>query len=208
MWGGGGVDTLFNLGHIPMHSTVPSSSRLPFGGLSRFPGAHAFGGLSSFLRDAIADEDSRILSDGMQALALQAESAVAGLRISRRRDHAAPLLMDLLTGLREHRGMVANLGLAWRELYEYGAYLQALNGLHVLIGQWLLHADPRDDEVGVTAEEVARIAWRTLGEGVLLVDMYEQWLEREDLDDGDAGPAQGEDPQDELSLTWWQRLRR
>ena len=40
--------------------------------------------------------------------------------------------MDLLTELREHRAMVVNL--AWRGLYEYAAYLHALNNFRVLIG--------------------------------------------------------------------------
>jgi hypothetical protein len=76
----------------------------------------------------------------------------------------------------------------------------------VLIGQWLLHIDPWDDEVAVTPDEFALVSWRTLGEGMLLIDMYEQWLERE----GEAGTDLGElrEPQVERVLQWWQRLRR
>jgi hypothetical protein len=186
--------------------TVPASSRFPLRGMSNLPSANTFGELSNFLRNAIADEDSRIFSENMQALALQAEGVVAALRLSRHRDQAGPILMDMLTVLRDHRSMVVNLGLAWRGLYEYAGYLQALNNFRVLIGQWLLHIDPWDDEVRVTAEEFALVSWRTLGEGMLLIDMYEQWLERE----GESGSGLGElpQPQVERALQWWQKLRR
>jgi hypothetical protein len=164
-------------------------------------------GASNFLRTALADEDSRILSEEMQQLALQAEAVTAGLRLDRRRPHAAPLLMDLLTVLREHRSVVVNLGLAWRGLYEYAGYLQALNNFRVLIGQWLLDVDPWDDELHVSPEEFAMLAWRTLGEGMLLVDMHEQWLEREEQP-GTSDFGALTEPQKQQALQWWQRLRR
>jgi hypothetical protein len=193
-----------------MYSTVPSSSRLLPGAFSQLQSVHTFGDLSNFLRNGIADEDSRILSDSMQQLALHAEGVVAGLRMSRHRSHAAPVLMDMLTVLRDHRGTVANLGLAWRGLYEFDAYLHALDGLRVLIGQWLLCFDRRNDEVTVTAEEFALMSWRTLGEGMLLVDMYEQWLERGGFDGAEQVSDLGKlpEPQAERGRQWWQKLRR
>ena len=192
-----------------MHSTVPSSSRLLPGACSQLPSAHTFGELSNFLRNGIADEDSRILSDSMQQLALHAEGVVAGLRMSRHRSHAAPILMDMLTVLRDHRGTVANLGFAWRGLYEFAAYLHALDGFRVLIGQWLLCFDRRNDEVAVTPEEFALMSWRTLGEGMLLVDMYEQWLEREGLAAAEASDlGQLSELPGDRGRQWWHKLRR
>lgn len=183
-----------------MSTTIPSQLPGP-----QFPSL-PFGELSNILRTALADEDSRLLSEGMQQLALQAESVAAGLRLDRRRDHAAPLLMDMLTVLRDHRALVVNLDLRWRGLYEYAGYLQALNNFRVLIGQWLLDVTPWGDELQVTPEEFALVTWRTLGEGMLLVDMYEQWLEREDPGASDFGAAT--EPQRERALQWWTRLRR
>jgi hypothetical protein len=182
--------------------TVPSTSRLP-------PHLHSlpFGELSNFLRGALADEDTRIVSEGMQQLALQAESVAAGLRLDRRRDAAAPLLMDMLTVLRDHRSMIVNLDLRWRGLYEYAAYLQALNNFRVLVGQWLLDVDPWGGELQVTSEEFAMVAWRTLGEGMLLVDMYEEWLEREEMPGASDFDAPTE-PQKERAQQWWNRLKR
>ena len=182
-------------------NTIPASSQQP----ANFPSV-PFGGLSNFLRSQLADEDSGILSEGMQQLALQAEGVAAGLRLGRQREMAAPLLMDMLTGLREHRTLVVNLSLSWRGLYEYAGYLQALNNFRVLIGQWLLDVDPWGGELRVTADEFALVAWRTLGEGMLLIDMYEQWLEREEgIGSSDFAPAE---PQGERALQWWQKLRR
>ena len=82
--------------------------------------------------------------------------------------------MDMLTVLREHRNLVVNLGLTWRGLYEYAGYLQALNNFRVLIGQWLLDVGHGSDKLTVSAEDFALVAWRTLGEGMLLIDMYER----------------------------------
>jgi hypothetical protein len=184
-------------------NTVPPTSRMPFGRITNLPSANTFGEFSNFLRTAIADEDSRLFSESMQEVALHAEAVVASLRLNRHRDAIGPVLMDMLTMLRDHRAFVANLGLAWRGLYEYAAYLQALNNFRVLIGQWLLQSSPWDDELEVTAEEFALVAWRTMGEGTLLIDMYEQWFEREEHESGAGTP---EEPQ--RGRQWWHRLRR
>lgn len=188
-----------------MYSTVPSSSRLFSGPAPACRGDQSFGEISNFLRSALADEDSRLFSDSIGEVAMHAESVVAGLRANRQRDAVAPLLMDMLTVLREHRSLVANLGLAWRGLYEYAAYLQSLNSFRVLIGEWLLRSRPRDDELEVSAEDFALVAWRTMGDGMLLVDMYEQWREREE---GASVPGESGEPQADRARQWWQRLRR
>jgi hypothetical protein len=190
-------------------NTVPSDSRLQIDRATHLPSANTFGQLSDFLREAMADEDSRIFSESMGQLALHSEGVVAGLRLDRRRDHAAPLLMDMLTVLREHRSMVVNLGLPWRGLYEYAGYLQALNNFRVLIGQWLLHVNPWDERLNVTAEDFGLVAWRTMGEGMLLIDMYEQCLRGEDQDTHERSDlASLQEPQIERARQWWQKLRR
>lgn len=194
-----GYSTALSL--FPME-TRPSSQLPSYG--SQVPSL-SFGPLSNFLRSALADEDSRQFSDGMQQLAQRAEAVVAGLRLSRDRVLTGPLLMDMLTELRDHRAMVAGLGLGWRGLYEYSAYLQALTHFRVLIGQWLLDVDPWGGDLRVTADEFALVAWRTLGEGTLLVDMYDQWLDREECpgaSDFGVSTVPQRPPQ------WWHKLRR
>src|SRR6478752_4788205 len=107
------------------------NSRLPLDPHTNLPSIHSFGELSQFLRSAIADEDSRQFSDGLAQLAVHVEAIVAGLRLSADRAIVAPQLMDLMTVLRDHRALVVNLPLAWRGLYEYASYLQALNNFRV-----------------------------------------------------------------------------
>jgi hypothetical protein len=191
-----------------MPTPDPSTLRLPIDRLTNLPSINTFGELSDFLRTAIADEESLLFSESMGQLARQAEVVVAGLRVSRHADVASELLMDMLTVLREHRTLVVNLGLGWRGLYEYAAYLQALNNFRVLIGQWLLRAAPWEDLVDVSAEDFELVAWRTMGEGMLLVDMYEQWLQRGPAcgPGSDLGPLRA--TQVARVLQWWHRLRR
>jgi hypothetical protein len=184
------------------------TSRLPVDRLTNLPSINTFGDLSNFLRHAVADEDSRIFSESMGELAVQAEGVIAQLRRTRQREQVAPCLMDMLTVLREHRTLVVNLGLTWRALYEYAAYLQALNNFRVLIGQWLLQVEPWGDELVVTGEEFALVAWRTLGEGMLLIDMYEQWLQQEESEPERSALASLEAPHVERVLQWWQKLKR
>jgi len=177
----------------------PSSHRLG----SQFGSIHTFGELSNFLRGAIADEDGRQFSEQLGRLAAQADVVVAALARSRERAQVAPALMDLMTVLREHRAMVLDLGLAWRSLYEHAGYLQSLTSFRSLIGEWLLPAAPWEREIAVTAEDFRQLAWRTLGDGMLLLDMHEQWQRHE----GDSEPAVRE-PQRERLRQWWQKLRR
>ncbi|MBI2769874.1 MAG: hypothetical protein HYX47_09640 [Burkholderiales bacterium] len=186
---------------------MSSNSRLQIDPSTHLPSINTFGGLSHFLRGAVADEESRQFSDGMSQLASHVEAIIASLRLNRHRTTVAPLLVDFLTVLRGHRHVVVALGLPWRGLYEYAAYLQALNNFRVLIGQWLLDGGPRSVDLLLTAEDFELVAWRTLGEGMLLIDMYEQWMAREPQPPEHSGLAALEQPQVERALNWWKKLR-
>src|SRR3954468_11024296 len=170
-----------------MASSPYPNSRLRRNPNTNLPSINTFGDLSNFLRGAVADEDSRVLSESMAELSVHVEAIIAALRVNRVRTTIAPMLVDLLTVLRGHRNLVVNLGLPWRGLYEYAAYLQALNNCRVLIGQWLLDGGPRSVDLLVTAEDFELVAWRTLGEGMLLIDMYEQWNTSEQKDASTLG---------------------
>ncbi|HSH92282.1 MAG TPA: hypothetical protein VK996_20015 [Ramlibacter sp.] len=185
---------------------MPHSSRLPIDPSTNLPSINSFGELSNFLRSSVADEDSRLLSESMSQLSVHVEAIIAGLRLNKVRTAIAPMLVDLLTVLRGHRMLVVNLGLPWRGLYEYAAYLQALNNFRVLIGQWLLDGGPRSAELLLTAEDFELVAWRTLGEGMLLIDMYEQWTSGEQHDAASELAALKE-PQVERAVQWWKKLR-
>jgi len=181
-------------------------SRLPVDPSTQLPTVHSFGELSSFLRSSVADEDCRQLSEGMGRLSAQVEFIIEALRVSRARDSVAPLLVDFLTTLRAHRAAVVNLGLAWRGLYEYAAYLQALNNFRVLVGQWLLDGASQGAELSLNAEDFELVAWRTLGDGMLMIDMYEQWISSEQ--DGASTLGALSQPQIQRVVHWWKKFRR
>jgi hypothetical protein len=189
---------------------MSAASRLPLDPSTNFPSVNSFGELSHFLRGANADEDSRQLSESMAQLATHIEAIVASLRLARTRTVVAPMLVDLMTVLRGHRNFVVNLALPWRGLYEYAGYLQALNNFRVLIGQWLLDGGPRSAELMLSAEDFELVGWRTLGEGMLLIDMYEQWTSSGRPGGSEPqGPEPGslEEPQVQRAMQWWKKLR-
>ena len=188
----------------------PQNSRLPIDPATQLPSVQSFGELSHFLRSAMADEESLQLADGMGNMAAGIEAVLA--RLKREPDPVvlAPALIDLMTVLREHRSLVIALSPAWRGLYEYASYLAALNNFRVLIGQWLLPARTQGADSGATErpiglEDFELIAWRLLGEGMLLIDMYEQLCRREAIDSSVAALDQA---QVQKARHWWERLRR
>jgi len=183
---------------------MSTNSRLRLNPSTNLPNIHSFGELGNFLRRSVADEDSRLMSESMSQVSVHVEAIIAALRLNRKRAIAAPMLVDMLTVLRGHRKLVVSLGLQWRGLYEYAAYLQALNNFRVLIGQWLLDGGPGSTELQLCAEDFELVAWRTLGEGVLLIDMYEHWIasERED-----SALDALEQPRVERAVQWWKKLR-
>ncbi|MBX3652987.1 MAG: hypothetical protein KF686_02300 [Ramlibacter sp.] len=181
------------------------SSRLPIDPSTHLPSIHTFGELGEFLRGSVADEDCREVSESMGTLATHVEAIVASLRLTRVREASAPLLMDLLTVLRNHRALIIALGPAWRGLYEYASYLTTLNNFRVLIGQWLLEGDSHSETLGLSAEDFELVAWRTLGEGMLMLDMYEQLAARAVPEE--SSMAALEEPRVERALAWWKKLR-
>jgi hypothetical protein len=184
--------------------------RLPINPSTQLPSVQSFGELKHFLSAATADEESLQLADGMGGLALGIESVLS--RLQREPDPAALAtpLMDLMTILRHHRALVIALTPAWRGLYEYAAYLAALNNFRVLIGQWLLAANPQarpDDPCpqAISFDDFELVAWRTLGEGMLLIDMYEHLCGKAA---GESAPARLDASRLERARHWWEKLRR
>lgn len=182
------------------------ASRLRVDPSTNLPGITSFGELSQFLRGAVADEESRQLSESMAQLAGQIEAILALLSQGRERVRVAPSLMDLLGSLRAHRQMVVHLSPPWRKLYEYPSYLHALNNFRALLGQWLVEGGPDVPDLPLGAEDFQLVAWRALGEGILMIDMYEQRA------------AQGDEPEAssmgdlethgmQRAVQWWKRLR-
>ncbi|WP_395058293.1 hypothetical protein [Polaromonas sp.] len=186
------------------------SSRLVIDPETQLPSIQSFGELKHFLRSAMADEESLQLADGMGGLSVSIEAVLTRLKPPAGLAEASTQLIDLMTTLREHRALVIDLSPAWRGLYEYASYLAALNNLRVLIGQWLLPPDGVSQGDAATAraiglEDFELIAWRTLGEGMLLIDMHEQLRAQMPVD---SAPATLDASRLERARSWWGRLRK
>lgn len=134
----------------------------------------SFGQYSQFLRSAVADEESLQVGESLQALAVQIEALVTMLQ-PRNSDPStlALALINLVGDLRAHRALLLALGDDWHSNYEFDAHFAALNHFRILVTQWAMDAAPPRHAVPALADfDLA--AWRVLGAGSLLLDVYEQ----------------------------------
>jgi hypothetical protein len=134
----------------------------------------SFGQYSQFLRSAVADEESLQVGESLQALAVQIEAVVAMLQQRNLEPHPLSLaLINLVGDLRTHRAMLLALGADWHSNYEFDAHFSALNHFRILVTQWAMEAAPPRNGVPALADfDLA--AWRVLGAGSLLLDVYDQ----------------------------------
>ena len=108
----------------------------------------SFGDISRFLREGVADEDSRQLRDSLGALSNAIEEAVRIRRTSTDTQLIHRTATALFQGVREHQRLLPGLGSGWHTLYEFGVYQRALWELGQSVSTWK--------------------------EALLLIDMYEQ----------------------------------
>ena len=133
----------------------------------------SFNAISRFLREGLADEDSRQMRDSLGTLSQQIEDAVHARRTHREAAAIVPMVQTLARGAREHQLFLTGLGSAWHALYEFGAYQRALRELRDALEAWLRALEQRSGREGVLFDQFELLAWRTLGEALLLIDMYE-----------------------------------
>lgn len=149
-------------------SSPPKISIDPETGL---PDMRDFAEFGQALRTMTTDTDSLRLSDGMGELSKAIEGVIGALT-AQATAMIGPRLIDLLTAVRKHRQLVVGLGESWRLLYEYAAYLAALNNFRLLIGQWLVERSITGDHK-LVLDDFEMIGWRTMGEGLLMLEMHE-----------------------------------
>jgi len=130
---------------------MPESRSLP----ASLHSLQTFGAISRFLREGVADEDSREMREGVGALAQVIDETVKVRRAG-------------------------------------GAGLQAL--------------EPRSSREGGAFERLELLAWRTLGEGMLLIDMYEQGSGGMLSAVPESAPPPARSPWARLAA-WYRRLR-
>jgi hypothetical protein len=167
------------------------------------PTVRNFGELGDFLRGTSNEGDSALVSAGMTELAARVESVGHALENETDPLVVGSQLVELLTTLRMHRTLIVGLGAEWRGLYEYAAYLAALNNFRVLVSQWLTNRGATEGPA-VTLEDFRMIGWRTLGEGMIMIDMFEQWRRQVERD---STPAPLDDAQLARARHWWKKLR-
>lgn len=134
----------------------------------------SFGDISRFLREGVADEESRQLRDSLGALSSHIDEAVRARRTSTDTAVIALRVAALAQCAREHQLFLTGLGSAWHALYEFGAYQRALRQLRDSIAAWQQMLERRSSKESASFDQFELLAWRTLGEALLLVDMYEQ----------------------------------
>jgi lipoate synthase len=178
-------------------------SRFQLNAETGLPSMRDFAEFGKALRSMASDEESIKLSDGMGELSRAIETVGSALSTRQPGATIGPMLVDLLTAIRKHRQLVVGLGESWRMLYEYAAYLAALNNFRVLIGQWLVERNISGNNK-VVIDDFEMIAWRTLGEGLLMIDLHEQARSEVQAESASA-------PMEESRLArakqWWGQLR-
>ena len=133
----------------------------------------SFGDISRFLREGVADEESRQLRDSLGALSAHIDEAVRTRRTSTDTAEITRRASALARCAREHQLFLTGLGSAWHALYEFGAYQGALRELRNAIELWLQMLERRSAKESASFDQFELLAWRTLGEALLLIDMYE-----------------------------------
>ena len=152
---------------------MSSSQRISIDPATGLPDMRDFAEFGEALRTMTTDAESLRLSDGMGELSKAIEGVIGALAEQQTAATIGPRLIDLLTAVRKHRQLVVGLGESWRMLYEYAAYLAALNNFRLLIGQWLVERNMSGDRK-LVLDDFEMIGWRTMGEGLLMLEMHEQ----------------------------------
>ncbi|OJX33257.1 MAG: hypothetical protein BGO74_16340 [Burkholderiales bacterium 68-12] len=181
---------------------MPESRSLP----ASLHSLQTFGAISRFLREGVADEDSREMREGVGALAQVIDETV---KVRRARQEAGAVTAHariLVRVVREHLRFLTGLGSAWHALYEFGAYQSALQELRRAAEAWLKALEQRSSREGGAFERLELLAWRTLGEGMLLIDMYEQGSGGMLSAVPESAPPPARSPWARLAA-WYRRLR-
>ena len=147
----------------------------------------SFGDVSRFLREGVADEDSRQLRESLSVLAQQIDEAVRTRRASKDTADITHCVVTLGHTAREQQLLLTGLGSAWHTLYEFGAYQRALRDLRNAITDWRQTLERRSAQEAACFDQFELLAWRTLGEALLLVDIYEH--QSDPSDDVVEGPS-------------------
>ena len=164
------------------------------------PSPQSLGDISRFLRDGGANEESRQLRASLACW----QSAL------RRRVRTAAITRTaaaLVQAVREHQWFLTGLGSAWYALYGFAAYQRVVAELLRAAQAWQQQLEQRSRREGAAFDRAELLAWRTLGEALLLIDLYEQDGIGPSAALGATMSATRPLPAWRRALQWWQRLR-
>ena len=144
---------------------MTSTGRYPLPGWS--------GHSSRLGQDLRAEEELQQWRTSLGALAQCIENALQARRLRRDAEHITRCAVALWQGVRQHQLFLSGLDSAWHALYSFDAYQNAQQELSGAVQDWRQALEQRSPREGACFDRVERLAWRTLGEGLLLVDIYQ-----------------------------------
>lgn len=158
----------YSAGHASESFAVARNTSAP---QSNLP---SYGEYSDFLRAAVADEESLQMGESLHALSSQIEALTEAWRLPHEDvTWLAPYFLDLLDALRDHHAMVLDLNRDWDRFLEFQAHMAAVNQFRSHVTRWA-HAVRTPGAQAPLQSDFDVSAWRLLGAGALLLDVYEQ----------------------------------
>ncbi|SDM24958.1 hypothetical protein SAMN05428957_103399 [Oryzisolibacter propanilivorax] len=130
--------------------------------------------ITRFLWQDAHNPDTRALRAGLLALSAQLERTTQVRREPGAVGAITRQAMQLAQQLRQHQLLLTGMASAWHDLYEFGAYQQAVTALRAALQRWRDALDRLEEAEQQCFADFERLAWRTLGEALLLLDLYQQ----------------------------------
>jgi hypothetical protein len=136
--------------------------------------ARSYGEYSEILRAAVADEESLQMGESLHTLAAQIEALTEAWRMPHNdATWLAPHFLNLLDTLRDHHALALELNRDWDRFLEFKAHMAAVNQFRSQLTQWAEAVRLSGAQTPLQTDfDVS--AWRLLGAGALLLDVYEQ----------------------------------
>ena len=156
-----------NLGQSTNPSPVARNTSVPQSSV------RSYGEYSEILRAAVADEESLQIGESLHTLSAQIEVLTEAWRLPHEdATWLAPHFLGLLDTLRDHHAMVLDLNRDWDRFLEFKAHMAAVNQFRSQLTQWAQWVRMPGAHAPLLSDFDV-IAWRVLGAGALLLDVYE-----------------------------------
>lgn len=131
------------------------------------------GGNSHLWLDALADEELQQWRASLSALAERVEGAIQARQQSAVTERTIDAADALLRGVRQHQFFLTGLESAWHALYSFDAYQHAQEELSATVLDWRQALEDDSPAEADCFQRLQLLAWRSVGEGMLLVDIYQ-----------------------------------